>query len=540
MSEHDSSPPPTGPEPDSTPPPARPINRRNIGFNVFAQVALGVVLFCLVNYLGFKYFFQWDKTYNREFTLSEDTLKFLQVLDKKITISVICSKGTPEQRDLWQLAESYHREGKSKLKIEMVDPAKDREAFEKLAVEANRLNMNVEDFGVFVRLNKSASAKKSKDATAAEPASKGETSVTAEDGGQMNRRFIPIHSLFQYTKDMDQRPVLSGFNGEAALTGALMAVARGDSPNIYVVAHKSRLKISQEGNAVTVLTNKIAAPQDIKILPLSLYEESTIPKDANAVVMIGIEEDLTEKELGMLRDYWHGKRHALLIMLSCKDETHTPRLSKFLAENGVVPQKDRVMRTYGIATGTQKDFSVVCSFSEGSPITKPRKGSIATLPGQSCSLKLTPDAEKPRVESIDIRPLLTSTGDFWGEVQWQDESPQSGAGDNQAPLHVAASLERGGTRDSQVRMDSSRMVVIGNSSLLDPDGLAKTNIDFVNDSLKWLLQQDQFIGISPMPKSAFKIHLTEGQQGRIFLLTTVVLPLVVFMLGVFVWGVRRS
>lgn len=537
MSEPESTLPADTAESDSPPPPpARQINRRNIGLNVFAQVTLGVILFCLVNYLGFKYFFQWDKTYNREFTLSEDTIKFLQVLDKKIAISVICSKGTPEHRDVWQLAESYHREGKSKLKIEMVDPAKDREAFEKLAAEATRLSISVEDFGIFVRPSKSGSASKRKEATAAEPP---EAPRPDQDSGLVNGTFIPLNSLFQYTKDMDQRQVLSGFNGESALTGALMAVARGDRPNIYVVAHKSRLKLSQAGNAVSVLSS-LAARQNMKILPLSLYDETTIPKDADAVVMIGVEEDLTEKELGMLRDYWHGKRHAILIMLSCNDETDTPRLSKFLAENGVVPQKDRVMRTYGTPTGTEKDFSVVCAFSEGSPITKPQRGSIATLPGKSCSLKLTPDAEKPRAESIDIRPLLKSTGDFWGEVQWLDESPQSGAGDNPPPLDLAASLERGGLKDSRVRMDSSRMVVIGNASLLDPDGLLKTNSDFANSSLNWLLQQDQLIGISPMPKSAFRIHLTEGQQGRIFLLTSVVLPLSVFMLGVFVWGVRRS
>lgn len=510
--------------PPAAPSKSTPINRSRIGLNVSVQIVLGLILFGLVNYLGIRHFYQWDKTYNREFTLSEDTMTFLKQLDKKLAITVICHKGTPEHKDVWQLVESYYREEKSKLKIEMVDPVKDIEAFDRVSAEASRLRIKVDDLGIFIRVAKSSSDK---------PAEPG----AADSPPPAN--FIPLGSMFRYTTDVNQRPVLSGFAGEAALTAGLMAIARGDQPKLYVVSYKSKLRLTQQGNAITVL-NSIAARQNMKIVPIGLHEEERIPDDASAVLLIGLDADLDERELAMIKDYWQGKRHSLFIMLNGQSDFPTPLLEKFIAENGVIPQNDRVLRTYGTATGTEKMFETKSTFLDGSTITQSQKGNVTTVPGRTRSLKLTPDAEKPRTENIEIKALLSPTTGYWGEMNYEDAAPQADETDNKPPLYTAASLERGASKDAQISMESSRMVVIGNSAMLDPDSLLPANHDFVNSCLNWLLQREKYIGINPTPKSTYSIQITEAQKGRIFLLTSVVLPLTVFLLGVFVWGVRRS
>ena len=515
------------PEPAAAPEKkSKPINRKSIGFNVTLQIILGLILFGFVNYFGNRHFIQWDKTYDHEFTLSEDTLTFLKQLDKKITISVICHKGTPEHRDVMQLVEGYHREGKSKLKIEMIDPVKDNEAFEKVSSEASRLRIKVDDLGLFIRVSKSSTDK---------PAS---TDPAAPDAPPA-ANFIPLGSMFRYTTDVNNRPVLSSFAGESALTAGLMAIARGDQPKLYVVAYKSKLRTTQKGNAVTVL-NAMAARQNMKIATIGLHEEDNIPEDANALVLIGLDSDLDKHELDMVREYWQGKGHSIFIMLNCQGDYPTPMLESFLAENGVVPQADRILKTYGTATGTEKQFETTTTFLDGSTITQSQKGNVTTIPGRSRSLKLTPDAEKPRTENIELKPLLSPTAGYWGEVNYEDDAPQADERDNKPPLYTAVSVERGASKDAQISMDSSRMVVIANSAMLDPDGLIPANYDFVNSSLNWLIQREKYLGINPTPKSMFSIKITEAQKGRIFLLTTIVLPLAVFMLGVFVWGARRS
>ena len=187
--------PPIAPEPTS--PPA--IQRGQIGLNVSLQILLGLVLFGLVNYVGFRYFYQWDKTYNREFTLSKDTLTFLKQLDKKIALTVIAKKDAPEYKDLTQLAETYRREEKTKLKIDIIDPVKDLEAYTKLSQEADKLRIKL-DLGFFVRAVANA----------------GDAGEKSEKPTIPAAQFIRQDDLFRYTQDINKRQVLSGFSGEAA------------------------------------------------------------------------------------------------------------------------------------------------------------------------------------------------------------------------------------------------------------------------------------------------------------------------------------
>lgn len=519
--------PPSEPTPEVPAAPAaegKQIRRSRIGLNVTMQIILGTVLFLLVNYLGFRHFTQWDKTYNREFTLSEDTQAFLKQLDKRITISVISQKGTDEQRDIWQLVEQYHREGKSKIKIEMIDPIKDPDAFAKASDEAVKRKISLDNLGLFLRVTKGGD--------------KDEKPADGKDA-TLPATFIAESTLFRYTNDINKRPVLTAFNGEAAITGGLMAIARGDKPKIYVVSGKKKTRITSMGNPVTVLKN-MALRQNMELLPLLMNDTDRIPEDASIVALMGIEDDLDDRELQMLREYWHGNHHGILVMFDGQNPLNCPKLEKFLAENGVAAQDDRVLRTYRTGTGAQKLFDVKALYLDGNPITNAQKGTYTSFIGKTRSLKLDPDAQIPRAENIQIKPLIVSTDDYWGETRWDDEAPQLDEADNKPPLYLSASLERGASKDSLIGMESSRMVVIGNSNILDPDTLQASHSEFVNSCVSWLIQHDNYIGINPTPKSTYSIQMTESQKLRVFVLTTVVLPALVLLLGVLVWSARRS
>jgi ABC-type uncharacterized transport system involved in gliding motility auxiliary subunit len=351
--------------------------------------------------------------------------------------------------------------------------------------------------------------------------------------------FLRQGSLFQYSQHDRTRMLATAFNGEAKLTGALQAILRGEQMKVCVVVRKGGLRMSDKGNAIDILADMLGR-QNIKIEPLHLPTEEKIPDDARAVIFMGITTDLTEREILMLKEYWEGKRHGVLVMLSCTSDFSTPVIEQFLAGYGVTPQNDRVLRTYGTSDGLQKDFQVDSQTVEGSPITRGLSGTDTLLPLQSRSLKLDPNAEIPRQQGIEIRPLLKAADGFWGETQFQDKSPEADDLDNKPPLYIAASLERGASRDPLVAVDSSRMVVIGNSSMLDPDMLVPQNYDFMNAALNWMLQQEAYIGISPKQKGIFTADISKEKRDRIMLITTFILPLAVLVMGFFVWALRRS
>ena len=72
-------------------------------------------------------------------------------------------------------------------------------------------------------------------------------------------------------------------------------------------------------------------------------------------------------------------------------------------------------------------------------------------------------------------------------------------------------------------MDSSRLVVFANPALLDPETLTESNLDLVSNTLNWLLNREQLLGIPPKHRHLFRIDLPAAERSRIFWISSGVL-----------------
>jgi ABC-type uncharacterized transport system involved in gliding motility auxiliary subunit len=109
-------------------------------------------------------------------------------------------------------------------------------------------------------------------------------------------------------------------------------------------------------------------------------------------------------------------------------------------------------------------------------------------------------------------------------------------------LDLAAAIEKGAVTDRRVNVETSRMIVVGNALWLSDDGLrqAQIGLDFALNSLNWLLNREQLIGITPKEKNLVRLDLTEKQLQQIALIVLVAIPGIVALTGFGVWITRRS
>ena len=85
------------------------------------------------------------------------------------------------------------------------------------------------------------------------------------------------------------------------------------------------------------------------------------------------------------------------------------------------------------------------------------------------------------------------------------------------------------------------MVVVGNSSLISPDGnTSKVAADFVMASLNWTMNREELIGISPRRPTAFTLAIDPGQFGLLQSVTIFLMPGLALLVGGFVWWRRRA
>jgi ABC-type uncharacterized transport system involved in gliding motility auxiliary subunit len=177
-------------------------------------------------------------------------------------------------------------------------------------------------------------------------------------------------------------------------------------------------------------------------------------------------------------------------------------------------------------------------------ILKEIAGIDMQLSGLSQSIGVDP--AKAGAAHVQTTQLLSTPAEYWGETEYDSRDPQTPtndpAKDHKGPLTIAVALEKGGLSDPRVKVETSRMVLVGNAAYISNDGLrvSEVGLDFAINSLNWLINREQLAGIPPKSKEAINLSLDERQMGRIALAVMGVIPSFIAILGLMVWWKRRN
>lgn len=481
--------------------------RAGIRFGVAVQVFLALILLAAINYAGFHYYLRGDWSPNRKYQLSGQTVNAMANLSAPVKILVFFSPSTAAPgyevyADVVNLLKEYQFAARDKLTVELIDPmrnlarARELQALHQFGPEENLVIVEMDG--------------RSKQISAVDMA---------------DYDFLPQLN--------GEPPRVRAFKGEQALTSAILELSEPRQRTVYFLEGQGEPPLG-EGSTISLLADYVGR-QGVRVAPLRLTTAGAVPEDAAAVVIVGSRYDPPAPALAALRDYWE-KDGRLIVLLD--PEAATPELRAFLASTGVTPRDDRVLRTVklGFATGILRDVSG--EFSDSNRVTRRLHGAEAMLPGGACSLELTRESSGSVLE-----PMITANEPFWGEKEYVTDETKGvrfdeGA-DTQAPLTLAAMVERGGVADAGVEVASARMIVVGNSEFVSDGTITEPNLDFLLSSLNWLLDRGHLADVAPKSVRAFNLNLTDLETGRIALYTLVAIPAAAALAGLSVWWRRR-
>src|SRR5437870_629227 len=404
------------------------IGRIRIGLNVLVQIVLILFLVAMVNSFAFKHYARWDFSRDRQYTLSDKTKRFLDTLKGKMRITVFFSPNTPISGDVLNLLTEYQYAGKGKIDIEHIDPERNlsraKELFDKYKVVTDE-SLLVLDY----------------------------------DGRNKTVKASEMADIDQSGMSFGEGPRVAAFKGEQAITSAMIDLVEGKKKTLgYVTGHKEPA-LTEGTSPITVLKTFIEN-ENIKFQELNLLDLDAIPPDVKAVMIIGPQYDLSDREMKLLRDFWDKQRRILLLL---DPAAKTPKLRVFLNELGVKVNDDRLM--VFLRTGIQElalTRDVQARFLGDSPVTK-RLADVRTLFfGGTSSLTLEPD--RFRAASIRLEPLIQAEKGYFAEkdynsddqVKLQTDAKQS----SNVSLTIGAAVEKGGSADQRVQLNSSRLVVV--------------------------------------------------------------------------------
>ena len=484
------------------------IRRLRIGFNVLAQIMLVLFLVAMVNSIAFKHYARWDFSRDQKYALSDKTKRFLDTFKGKMRITVFFPPTTPITTDVQNLLTEYQYAGKGKIDIEHIDPERNlsraKELFDKYKVVTDEPLLVVDYEG------------RNKTVKASEMADIDQSGMALGEG-----------------------PRVAAFKGEQAITSAMIDLVEGKKKTLgYVLGHKE--PALTEGSAISVLKTFIEN-ENIQFKELNLLDLDAIPEDVKTVMIVGPQYDFSDREMRLLRNFWDKQGRILLLL---DPAAKTPKLGAFVSELGVKVNDDRLM--VFLRTGIQElalTRDVQARFPGDSPITRRLADVRALFLGGTSSLTLEPD--RARVANIRIEPLIQAEKGYFAETDYNTDNQaklQADAKrDDNTQITIGAAIEKGGSADERVQLNSSRLVVVSNATFVQDNAITQDQqgLDFMSGSVNWLLSREQLIGIAPKVSKPLTFSLNGDALARLRWIVLVFMPLIPAVIGTVVWWQRR-
>ncbi|MDP0489981.1 MAG: Gldg family protein [Verrucomicrobiota bacterium JB023] len=496
----------------------KPISRLGIGSLSILQLLCAVLLFLSLAYLSSQYFKVWDFTKNNEFTLSDLSRKILQnegiaKREKPARLILAFPKSSPHYQRVQRVVDSFVRASDGKLTATYIDTFRETDATTALA-SAYNLTLNSELLIVDTREDET------------EPVS------------PANTRFLPVSELIVFSTDSNNQRRPIGYQIEDQIATALLSLSEGQPRKLYFLADKSPLDSAGPGSPWEVLTDTLAR-QNLALVPINISEIDAIPQDAEAVVLIAPSYDLEEKDLEVLEEYWLRPGAAMLALL---DPAHRPpRLRSFLRRHGITPNDDRVLTVKNNRVINQ----ITATFTGFEGTNDGLNNQSTTLEGPTCSLSVRESAEDLNSQNIFPIILLESSPSYWGETRFRElkEIPSfSPAEDfrNDSGLPLAAAVIVGDATSDEASSAAARMVAVSNVHFLHPDRLRAEQIDFLRNSVNWMIGREQLVGVGPRGLRTYKLNLLTPQVAFVNRLNLFFIPLGLLLCGFFIWNARRA
>ncbi|HUI57698.1 MAG TPA: GldG family protein [Bryobacteraceae bacterium] len=302
----------------------------------------------------------------------------------------------------------------------------------------------------------------------------------------------------------------------------------------------SILKQLVERDNYTVKTIDLKPPAPDASKPLAVGQTPAaaaveIPKDCTVLVVGGPQLDYTPAVVNAIKAYEEGGGRVLIMLDNIlrigrsEAAAENPELTKLLADWGVTVNKDLVLDLSGVGQlfGLPPEVPVLLSY-DSHPITQP--------------LTRVPTAF-PLVRSLDIKSGdKTSVSKLFGTTE--ESVAVTGIGPNGAidtkkgkkgPLTLAAAGTYSGATQG-------RFIVVGTSlwaqnSILGSRSLG--NRDLFANMINWLSSDEDLISIRPKIPEDRPLNLTTQKLTSIFWLSFVIFPLGVVAIGMATWWKRR-
>lgn len=488
-------------------------------FLAWLNLFLLAVIVIACNYIGCREYGRKDLTEEQRYTISERSINVLsgdrvQKRETPIRIIFAFKRSTPNYPRMYSLLEEYKRYGKGKIEVECFDPIRQpnraREISRIYGVDFNQ-NLCVVD----ARENPDVSLKVFEE----------------ERNDRRHVRIRPGASFVRYETLPDESRRAVALMMDEVICSAITEAVEGDVRHMYVVEGKGG--VSRDDQSLLESIGEITNSLNIQLSWLDIANAEGIPANAEGLLIVAPQNDFTEEEMRVVREFWERDgRNALFIALD-PARTDLPRLYRFLREQGIRPNKDRVL----LRDRKRAYYDISAVFPKGLNCTRSFWNGSTHVEGQSMSFTLEHgDENEAAIRKLSVYPLLMTTPEYYGETR-DDLTPTfDPREDKEGPLCLQAAVTRGSQQNPN---NLTSLIVLGNTHILEKENARTEQRDYMRTVWAWMSDRPEYAGKSANQDLTMKIDLNRHSRSALETLTLIIMPLCALLVALCLWNIRR-
>ncbi len=465
------------------------------GMSVFACVAVVLINLITVN-LPSQYL-KYDISEQKLFTTGEQTAEVLEKLDEDITLYLIAQQGG-EDTTLLELLERY--EGLSDhITVDTIDPV----LYPNFVSQYTDENLS-------------------------------ENSILVV--GQERSRAVDYYDIYGYSMDYSTySSSLDSFDGEGQITSAIDYVTADEIPVLYT------LEGHDEATLSTSLTESVEK-ENIEIRSLSLLTSESVPEDAEILLIYGPLSDISAEEKDKITAYLD--QGGQVIYLRGYTDQDIPNLDALLKEYGISVTEGTVMEGSSDHYLPNYPYYLLPDINY-SDYTSDVSSRYVLLPFSQGMTQVMSETEAEESDTgLNYESLLTTSDQAYSKVNMDSQNLEMEEGDIAGPFDLGVVVTKAidGEEDTEDSREA-KLVVFASETLLD--GQTDAMVSGGNSALfmnvvSQLVDHESTVSIEAKSMAVTYLTVTAGSAIFWGLLTVLILPLFLLILGGVIWFQRRK
>lgn len=451
------------------------------GLSMGTMIVLVLTALVAINFLGARRYKTWDLSAAKVNSLSDQSIKVLDNLQEDLRIIYFYKEGTEGV------------EQNRKMFIELLKKYQDQSPRVKL--EFSEINANP------------ALAEKYE-------IKKGTQSVLLEYQGRTNQ-----------IEKVDEQEI----------TGAIVKVFRAESKKVYLLSGHGELGLEprQDGDSATMLKSQLEGNR-YEVKNFSFSTDSSIPKDADVLMILGPQQQFLDSEVKALESYL-AAGGSLFLSLEPKAKHG---LTGFVNALGVKLEDNYIISVVTTPFGQVPDqrFTRGSVFSTANPITKPfprNEFTVFRFPQVLSRMSANP----PVGYAIDDLVRSGENSFTLSSLNSKDKGPDG-------PFTIVMDVRgKYAAAGSTANPDAKEfdVVIAGDREFLNDQSLGQNlNRDLLLNSMAALAKEENMISITPKEVGKTEMVMVDTQFILYILMFAIPLPLALYTWSFVLWWRRRS